>query len=116
MHDKALLHRLLQPEERDQSVSVRFVDMVEAYYGLQPEINQVSTLSADDLLADDGPSQDCLSALSDLGVSTCVVKVTDLNDVSLRKVSIAPSPSFNIQLGTTTLECTVDTGCTRKQS
>ena len=114
LHDKALQNRLLSVEDRDPSVSVRFVEMVEAYYGLVPEHNQV-TLADDDLLPDETPSSACMDALADLDIS--IVKVSGTFDqINLKRFTISPSPILSAtvyQEGREQEELfVVDTGCT----
>lgn len=129
LHDKALLNRLVSPEERDPSVSVRFMDMVESYYDLaSPNVNQIG-LQEDDLLPDaEGPSSGCLNALADLDIEHRVVRISGdtpywqskvQETVLTRHVSISPSTSFPARIwvdGNKDLsvqeDIVVDTGCT----
>ena len=120
LYDKALRNRLVSPSERDQDMSVRFIDCVEAYYGLEPEVNQISNFVPDDLLAEpQGPSENVLSALQDLDVRADVVRVTHkIDPVTLRRVCVSPSPTFSAAIdlhngtGRITEKCVVDSGCT----
>ena len=41
LHDRALQNRRLAVEERDPDISVRFIGMVESYYGLEAQVRQV---------------------------------------------------------------------------
>ena len=119
LYDKALRNRLVSPSERDHDISVRFIDLVESYYGLEPEVQQINNFTPDDLLADNGgPSAEVCAALQDLDVS--VVRVSHRFDpVSLRRVCVTPSPTFTTEIvvhdgsGRCVSEkCVVDTGCT----
>ena len=93
MHDRALQNRLLDVEERDGDISARFIEIVEAYYGLQPEIRQVPLTNED--LDYDEPSSDCIGALADLGVTASVVRVSgSFDSVTLKRFTISPSPTF----------------------
>ena len=120
MYDRALKNRQLAPEDRDTDVSARFIDIVEAYCGLDTQINQVTSLHPDDLMPDsNGPSENVLQALQDIDVRADIVRVSHkLDPVTLRRVQTCPSPSFdpNIQLhnghGSIQEKCIVDTGCT----
>ena len=120
MYDRALKNRQLDPADRDTDVSARFIDIVEAYYGLDTQINQVTNLHPEDLMPDSaGPSEDVLQALHDIDVRADVVRVSHkIDPVTLRRVETCPSPSFDptIKLhngqGSIQEKCIVDTGCT----
>ena len=120
MYDRALKNRQLDPADRDTDVSARFIDIVEAYYGLDTQINQVTNLHPEDLFQEpDGPSENVLQAIQDIDVRADVVRVSHkIDPVTLRRVETCPSPSFDpsIQLhngnGFVQEKCIVDTGCT----
>ena len=72
LHDRALQNRLLAVEERDPDLSVRFIGMVESYYGLEAQVRQISP---DDLLANgEEVKTDLSDALAGAGVGVSVVR------------------------------------------
>ena len=99
LHDKALRHRLLEPEQRDQDVSVRFIDIVEHYYDLQPYVRQTTFTSEDLMQEDSGVSNDVMNALTELEINSSVVKVSaDKDPITFKRVAVSPSPQFNFDL------------------
>ena len=120
LHDRALQNRLLAVEERDPDLSVRFIGMVESYYGLEAQVRQISP---DDLLANgEEVNTDLSDALADAGVGVSVVRLSGetpfwQGSVIHRNILISPSPSFTASIESETgsqvdQNIVVDTGCT----
>merc|ERR1711923_421290 len=120
LHDRALQNRLLTVEERDPDLSIRFIEMVENYYGLEAQIRQISP---DDLLADgEKVSTDLTDALAGAGVGVNVVRPSGetpfwQGSVIHRNILISPSPSFTASIESETgsqvdQNIVVDTGST----
>ena len=122
LYDKALQHRMLSFEEWDTDMSEQFVALVEDNYGLseEPETRQVALTPDSILNSGSGPSEAVASALSTFGLSTSVVMFNngDIDPVTLKRVNIAPSPSFTANIKHHTgsnhvaQSCIVDSGCT----
>merc|ERR1711923_551735 len=75
LHDRALQNRRLAVEERDPDLSVRFIGMVESYYGLEAQVRQISP---DDLLANgEEVKTDLSDALAGAGVGVSVVRKSE---------------------------------------
>ena len=107
LHDRALQNRLLAVEERDPDLSVRFIGMVESYYGLEAQVRQISP---DGLLPDgEQVNTDLSDALADAGVGVSVVRLSGETPFS--------SPCFTASIESETgsqvdQNIVVDTGCT----
>ena len=120
LHDKALQNRLLSVEERDSSVSAKYIDMVECYYELQqPTVNVANIIDEDFMSQEAGPSSDCLAALEDFSVSVVKVSGTSpywLDKLAVKHIAISPSPVFTGQiqspLGVIDQDICLDSGCT----
>merc|ERR1711923_245633 len=122
LHDRALQTRLLAIEKRDPDLSVRFIGMVESYYGLEAQVRQISP---DDPLANgEEVKTDFSDALAGAGVGVSVVRLSGetpflQGSVIHRNILISPSPSFTASIESETRSqidqnVEVDTGCTRK--
>ena len=74
LHDRALQNRRLAVEERDPDISVRFIGMVESYYGLEAQVRQTSPAN---LLANGEEVKTNLSnALAGAGVGVSAVRLS----------------------------------------
>ena len=120
LHDRALQNRLLAVEDRDPDLSVRFIGMVESYYGLEAKVRQTSP---DDLSANGEESKTNLSdALAGAGIGGGPPRPTENEGSSSSEPVRSSETSFlwkQLEGGETSPEdasdhmsCSSDTGST----